>query len=117
MGYSRLDWFTRGAPLSRGASRLCLAAGFVAAELYSTLAVFAGHALSAPSVFIFDPATGRHLTSGQVGSLGESFSFGGMIPLLLGTVLTFALAWTLAREAMLRYAVARTPITDPIAIS
>lgn len=64
--------------------------------------MFVAHALTAPRVFIFDPATGQHLMPGQIGSIGESFSWNGMIPLFLGTMLTFALVYTLAREAAAR---------------
>ena len=104
MGHCRIDWRTRRAPLSRKASRLSLLAGFIAAEAYSSYAVLMAHALTPTSVFVFDPATGRHLRSGQIGAIGESFSWDGMIPLLIGTMLVFALTWSLMREAARQFA-------------
>ena len=95
---------------------MSLLAGFIAAETYEAYAVFVAHALTAPSVFIFNPFTGRHLLPGQVGSLGESFSWNGVIPLFIGTMLAFALAWILAREAAGHYAAARPPLSKAIRI-
>jgi len=106
MGHSRIDWCTHRAPLSLKASRLSLLAGFITAEAYSTYAVLMVHVLTPASVFVFDPATGRHLRSGQIGAIGGSFSWDGMIPLLIGTMLVFALTWSLVREAARQFAAA-----------
>jgi hypothetical protein len=92
------------APLSRKASRISLLAGFIAAEVYSTYAIVMQHVLTAVRVFVFDPATGKHLRSGQIGAIGETFSSDGMIPLLVGTTLVFALTWGLVREGARQFA-------------
>jgi hypothetical protein len=105
MGHGRIAWCARRTPLSRKASRLSLLAGFITAEAYLNFAVLIAHALTPASVFVFDPATGRHLRPGQIGAIGESFSWHGMIPLFIGTMLVFALTWSLVREAARQFAV------------
>jgi hypothetical protein len=102
------------APLSRKASRISLLAGFIAAEVYSTYAILMQHVLTPVRVFVFDPASGRHLLSGQIGAINETLSSDGMIPLLVGTALVFALTWGLVREGARQFAAA--PVHAPITI-
>jgi hypothetical protein len=76
-----------------GARRLSLLVGIVAGEAYSIYATFFAHVLTPATVYAIDRYTHRRLLPGQIGDLVEVFNWDGLIPILVFSLIAFALVW------------------------
>jgi hypothetical protein len=83
-----------------GANRLSLAAGLIAGLAYSTFASFVADALTPVSARLVELDSFRRSISGRY---QEVFSLNGVIPVVLGSLLVFALVWCMMRVALERW--------------
>jgi hypothetical protein len=83
---------------SRQVKSLSLLAGYVAGEVYSIYAVFYTHALIPVSAYL--AKQGPHL-SVVSGKYHEVFDLSGVLPVLVTSLMTFALAWCVVRGTAL----------------
>lgn len=80
-----------------GARRLSLLAAFVASEAYSIYATFFAHALTPVTVYVVDRYTHRRLLPGQIGDIEEVFTWDGLVPILVFSLIVFSLTWCIMR--------------------
>jgi|SRR5277367_3109755 len=79
---------------SRHVKSLSLLAGYVAGEAYSIYAVFETKALTPVSAYLTERVPNLGAVSGKY---HEVFHLGGLIPLLLASMVAFAMAWCVIR--------------------
>lgn len=83
--------------IANGANRLSLLAGLVAGVAYSTYASFVANALTPVSGRLIESDSLRRAVSGRY---QEVFSLNGVIPTLLGSLVVFALVWSMMRVTL-----------------
>jgi hypothetical protein len=83
---------------SRQVKRLSLLAGYAAGEAYSIYVVFDTHALTPVSAYLTEQLPHLRAVSGKY---HEVFDLGGLLPVLVASLLAFALAWCVVRGSAL----------------
>jgi hypothetical protein len=86
---------------SRHVKRLSLLAGCVAGEAYSIYVVFDAHALTPVSTYLTEQAPHLLAVSGKY---HEVFDLSGLLPVLVASLVAFALAWCVVRGTALALA-------------
>ena len=81
-----------------GVSRFSILCGFVTLDVYWLYLTFLSHVMNPVSVFVVDSQTGRHLLSGQIGSLTVTVAWSEVQLAVLLSLFVFALA-TLVADA------------------
>lgn len=79
-------------------SRLSILCGFVMLDVYWLYLTFLSHVMNPVSVFVVNSQTGRHLQSGQIGSLAVTVAWSEVQLAVLLSLFVFALA-TLVADA------------------
>lgn len=82
----------------RGPSRFSILCGFVMVDVYWLYLTFLSHVMNPVSVFVVNSQNGRHLLSGQIGSLAVTVAWSEVLLALLLSLFLFALA-TLVADA------------------
>jgi hypothetical protein len=77
---------------------LSLLAGLAAGEAYSIYAVYATHALTPVTAYLSEQTPYLRAVSGKY---HEVFDLSGVLPIVLASLVTFTLAWCIARGAAL----------------
>jgi hypothetical protein len=80
---------------SRQVKGLSLLAGYVAGEAYSIYAVFDAHALTPVTAYLTEQTPFLRAVSGKY---REVIDLKGLLPVVLASLLVFALAWCTVRE-------------------
>lgn len=80
-----------------GVSRFSILCGFVTLDVYWLYLICLSHVINPVSVFVVD-ASGRHLLSGQFGSIVETVAWSEVWLAVLASLIVFALA-TLVADA------------------
>lgn len=75
-----------------GVSRFSILCGFAMTELYWLYLIFLSHVISPVSVSVVDSQTGRHLQSGQIGSLAVTVAWSEVQLAVLLSLVVFVLA-------------------------
>jgi hypothetical protein len=82
----------------RGLSRFSILCGFVMVDVYWLYLTFLSHVMNPVNVFVVNAQTGRHLLSGQIGSLAATVAWSEVRLAVLLSLFVFALA-TLVADA------------------
>jgi hypothetical protein len=82
---------------SRHVKSLSLLAGYVAGEAYSTYAAFETKALTPVSAYLTERLPHLGAVSAVSGKYREVFHLGGLLPLLVTSLVAFAMAWCVIR--------------------
>jgi hypothetical protein len=77
-------------------SRFSILCGFVMIDVYWLYLIFISHVINPVSVFVVDSLTGRHLLSGQIGSLASTVAWSEVRLAVLLSLFVFALATLVA---------------------
>ncbi len=77
---------------SKGLSRFSILCGFVIVDVYWLYLTFLSHVINPVSVFVVDSQTGRHLQSGQIGSLAVTVAWSEVRLAVILSLFVFALA-------------------------
>jgi hypothetical protein len=77
---------------TKGVSRFSILCGFVMVDVYWLYLTFMSHVINPVSVFVVDSHTGRHLQSGQIGSLASTVAWSEVQWAVLLSLFVFALA-------------------------
>jgi hypothetical protein len=77
---------------TKGVSRFSILCGFVMLDVYWLYLTFMSHVINPVSVFVVDSHTGRHLQSGQIGSLASTVAWSEVQWAVLLSLFVFALA-------------------------
>lgn len=88
---------------------LSLFAGYIAGEAYSVYVVFYTHALTPVSAYLTEQTPHLRAVSGKY---REVFDLGGLLPLLVASLVAFALAWCVVRGIAL--ALANSELSSPL---
>jgi len=80
----------------RGVSRFSVLCGFVTMDLYWLYLICLSHVMNPVSVFVMDMQTGRHLQSGQIGSLTSTLAWSEVRLAVVASLIVFALATLIA---------------------
>jgi hypothetical protein len=86
------------APLTsrKRVSRFSILCGFVMIDVYWLYLIFISHVMNPVSVFVVDSLTGRHLLSGQIGSLASTIAWSEVRWAVLLSLFVFVLATLVA---------------------
>jgi hypothetical protein len=98
----------------RGVSRFSVLCGFVTMDLYWLYLVCLSHVINPVSVFVVDAQTGRHLQSGQIGSLMVTLAWSEVRLATLAALIVFALATLVADAGRKMLASA---VSEPLALA
>ena len=82
-----------------GVSRFSILCGFVTIDLYWLYLIFISHVMNPVSVSVVDSQTGRHLLSGQIGSLVATVARREVLSAVLASLIVFVLATAVANAA------------------
>ncbi len=93
---------------SRHVKDLSLLAGYLAGEAYSIYAVFETHSLMPVSAYLTEQVPHLRAVSGRY---REVFDLNGLLPLLVTSLVAFALAWCVVRATAL--ALAGSDLSSP----
>jgi uncharacterized membrane protein len=83
----------------KGLSRFSILCGFVMVDVYWLYLIFLSHMMNPVSVFVVNSQTGRHLLSGQIGSLAVTVAWSEVWLALLLSLFVFGLATLVADAA------------------
>ena len=76
---------------------ISLLGGFVAGEVYSIYAAFVAQLIGPVVVFLIDPKTGRHLATGQIGTIEEVVNWSSVVTTVAISIVLFGIAWCTIR--------------------